>query len=107
MRKFLGPPLCTTTGARLTLPAGPRRTRVARGGRVKPADDAMNATTSEPGTVPARRTCTYPNAFGHGSDVCDPGPALPGGGDPPSSHLTPQPDAAWAGVLLAAVGAQA
>ncbi|MGN5378747.1 hypothetical protein BIV25_41615 [Streptomyces sp. MUSC 14] len=89
MRKFLGtPPLCTATGARLTLPPGPRRTPVALGGPVNPPDDAMNPTARAPGAV------------------CDPGPAACGGGDPPGRRFVSRPDAAWVDALLAAVDAQ-
>ncbi|KOV58321.1 hypothetical protein [Streptomyces sp. MMG1121] len=122
MRKFLGPLLCTTAGAlarpaappspearardRLTLSSEPRRTPVALDAAVNPADDVSKSTICAPGDVLARRISAYANTLGYGSDVCDLGPALPGGGDPPGRRLVSQPDAARAGVPSAAVDAQ-
>ncbi|WBO66250.1 DUF3344 domain-containing protein [Streptomyces camelliae] len=95
-----------SVGDRLTLSPGPRRAPVALGDSVNPPDDVLNSTISEPGAAPARRIPAYANTLGYDSDVFDLGPALRGGGDQPGFRLVSQQDAAWAGVLFAAVDAQ-
>ncbi|MFJ2902960.1 DUF3344 domain-containing protein [Streptomyces sp. NPDC087212] len=70
-----------------------------------PPSDVLNSTISEPGAVPAPRVPAYSNTLGYDSDVFDLRTALRGGGDQLAFRLVSQRDAAWAGVLFAAVDA--
>ncbi|MGW2488718.1 DUF3344 domain-containing protein [Streptomyces sp. NPDC001606] len=95
-----------SSGDSLTLSPGPRRTPVALGDAADPPDDVLNSTISEPGDLPAQRVPAYVNTLGYDSDMFDLAPALQRGGDQPGFRLVSHADAAWAGVLFAAVDAQ-
>jgi hypothetical protein len=70
-----------------------------------PRDDVLNSTISEPGTD-AARVPAHANTLGYDSDVFDLGRALRHAGDQATIRISSQRDAAWAGVLFAAVDAQ-
>ncbi|MFF7854764.1 DUF3344 domain-containing protein [Streptomyces sp. NPDC007904] len=92
-----------TDGDSLVLTAG--GTSAALADRANPADDVLNSTISDPGAAPAR-VPAYANTLGYDSDVFDLAGALPHSGDEATFRLTSQRDAAWAGVLFAAVDAR-
>ncbi len=93
-----------TTGDSLVLTSGD--TTTAFGDGANPVDDVLNSTVSDPrGTAPAR-VPAYANTLGYDSDVFALGEALPNAGDRATFRLTSQRDAAWAGVLFAAVDAR-
>ncbi|MFI2640223.1 DUF3344 domain-containing protein [Streptomyces sp. NPDC018610] len=94
-----------TTGDSLTLTAG-RSASVALTGPGDPADDVLNSTISEPGDAPAARVPAYGNTLGYDSDVFDLAGLLRDAGDQATFRLSSQRDAAWAGVLFAAVDAR-
>ncbi len=93
-----------TTGDSLTLAAGDGPS-AAFGDAANPLDDVLNSTVSDPGSAPAR-VPAYANTLGYDSDVFDLGQGLPRAGDLATVRLTSQRDAAWAGVLFAAVDAR-
>lgn len=94
-----------TTGDSLVLTAGDAPA-VASGDGANPVDDVLNSTVSDPrGTAPAR-VPAYANTLGYDSDVFDLGQGLPNAGDRVTFRLTSRTDAAWAGVLFAAVDAR-
>ena len=71
-----------------------------------PPDDVLNSTISEPGDDPPTRVPAYANTLGYDSDVFALGSALRRAGDQATIRISSQRDAAWAGVLFAAVDAQ-
>ncbi|MFE2281449.1 DUF3344 domain-containing protein [Streptomyces sp. NPDC059454] len=73
--------------------------------RANPFDDVLNSTITDPGASPAR-VPAYANTLGYDSDVFDLEGGLPHAGDRATFRLTSQRDAAWAGVLFAAVDAR-
>ncbi|CAM5451296.1 DUF3344 domain-containing protein [Streptomyces griseomycini] len=93
-----GDSLVLTTG-------GPASVSTALADRANPGDDVLNSTVSDPGTAPAR-VPAYANTLGYDSDVFDLAGALPHSGDEATFRLASQRDAAWAGVLFAAVDAR-
>ncbi|MFF4830576.1 DUF3344 domain-containing protein [Streptomyces sp. NPDC001315] len=96
-----------TTGDSLTLTTdqgGSASTDLADS--ANPADDVLNSTISGPeGNRPAR-VPAYDNTLGYDSDVFDLGRGLQHAGDQATLRLSSQRDAAWAGVLFAAVDAR-
>lgn len=93
-----------TTGDSLTVSAGDA-SATALGDPANPLDDVLNSTVSGPGGAPAR-VPAYANTLGYDSDVFDLGKHLTRAGDRATVRLTSQRDAAWAGVLFAAVDAR-
>ncbi|MGW1213717.1 DUF3344 domain-containing protein [Streptomyces sp. NPDC002499] len=93
------------TGDSLTLSTG-RGSNTLLADSANPGDDVLNSTISEPGAAPESRVPAYSNTLGYDSDVFDLGSALRRGGDQLAFRLVSQRDAAWAGVLFAAVDAQ-
>ncbi|MGW7627571.1 DUF3344 domain-containing protein [Streptomyces griseoincarnatus] len=93
-----------TAGDSLVLTAGD--TATALGNDANPADDVLNSTVSNPASAPSSRVPAYANTLGYDSDVFDLGGLLTRAGDQASVRLTSQRDAAWAGVLFAAVDAR-
>ncbi|NEB02016.1 DUF3344 domain-containing protein [Streptomyces sp. SID13726] len=93
------------TGDSLTLSTD-RRVGVALTDTANPRTDVLNSTIGEPGPAPSRRVPSYSNTLGYDSDVFDLGKALASGGDQLAFRLVSQRDAAWAGVLFAAVDAR-
>lgn len=93
-----GDSLVLTTG-------GPAPVSTALADPANPGDDVLNSTISEPGTA-STRVPAYANTLGYDSDVFDLAGALPHSGDEATLGLTSQQDAAWAGVLFAAVDAR-
>ncbi|MFE1506774.1 DUF3344 domain-containing protein [Streptomyces sp. NPDC058726] len=93
-----------TTGDSLVLTAGDAPA-VAFTDGANPVDDVLNSSISDPrGAAPAR-VPAYANTLGYDSDVFDLAGGLPNAGDRATFRLTSQRDAAWAGVLFAAVDA--
>lgn len=74
----------------------------ALGDRANPHDDVLNSTVSGPGGAP-ERVPAYANTLGYDSDVFRLGEHLTQSGDQATVRLTSERDAAWAGVLFAAV----
>lgn len=70
--------------------------------RANPADDVLNSTVSEPGG-PARRKPAYANTLGYDSDVLRLGDRLRGQRGELTVRMSARRDAAWTGVLFAAV----
>ncbi|EFL32239.1 conserved hypothetical protein [Streptomyces viridochromogenes DSM 40736] len=70
-----------------------------------PQNDVLNSTISEPG-ADAARVPAYTNTLGYDSDVFDLGRSLERAGDQATFRIRSQQDAAWAGVLFAAVDAR-
>ncbi|NEA44824.1 DUF3344 domain-containing protein [Streptomyces sp. SID10815] len=93
-----------TTGDSLTLTAG-QAPPVDLSGPGNPADDVLNSTISDPGDAP-ERVPAYGNTLGYDSDVFDLAGLLRDAGDRATFRLCSQRDAAWAGVLFAAVDAR-
>ncbi|MGX1270058.1 hypothetical protein [Streptomyces phaeoluteigriseus] len=87
----------------ITFSTGPRGVS-ALSDPVDPSDDVLKSTISEPGAAPAARVPAYADTLGHDSGVFDLRAGLRRGGDQPPFLLVSQRDAAWAGVLFAAVG---
>ncbi|GGV56866.1 hypothetical protein GCM10010294_02960 [Streptomyces griseoloalbus] len=73
--------------------------------RANPFDDVLNSTIAGPGDAPGR-VPAYANTLGYDSDVFDLEGGLPHAGDQVALRLSSQRDAAWAGVLFAAVDAR-
>ncbi|MFH8794003.1 DUF3344 domain-containing protein [Streptomyces sp. NPDC017941] len=67
-----------------------------------PSDDVLNSTVSEPGP-PARRSPAYANTLGYDSDVLPLGDRLRGQRGELTLRVSSRADAAWIGVLFAAV----
>ncbi|PNV34536.1 DUF3344 domain-containing protein [Streptomyces sp. DH-12] len=93
-----------TTGDSLVLTAGDTATALGNG--ADPADDVLNSTVSDPANAPSSRVPAYANTLGYDSDVFDLGGHLTRAGDQVALRLTSERDAAWAGVLFAAVDAR-
>ncbi|GGY18092.1 DUF3344 domain-containing protein [Streptomyces djakartensis] len=93
------------TGDSLTLTAGESGSAIALGNGANPEDDVLNSTISEPGDD-AARVPAYANTLGYDSDVFDLAKSLRNAGDQMTFRLRTQRDAAWAGVLFAAVDAR-
>ncbi|MEQ8143769.1 DUF3344 domain-containing protein [Streptomyces sp. OP7] len=93
-----------TAGDSLVLTAGD--TVTALGDGANPVDDVLNSTISSPANAPSARVPAYANTLGYDSDVFDLGGRLAHAGDQAALRLTSQRDAAWAGVLFAAVDAR-
>ncbi|MFF9769927.1 DUF3344 domain-containing protein [Streptomyces sp. NPDC014636] len=95
------------TGDSLTLATGrPGSAPIGLTNPANPRDDFLNSTISEPkGTAPAR-VPAYANTLGYDSDVFDLGRGLQHAGDQLTFRLRSQRNAAWAGVLFAAVDAR-
>ncbi|MFC8436556.1 hypothetical protein [Streptomyces sp. NPDC057253] len=93
------------TGDSLT-PSTDRRVGGARPDTANPRTDVPDSTIGEPGPAVGRGERAYSNTLGHASDVFDPGKAAGSGGDQRAFRLVSQRDAAWAGVLSAAVDAR-
>ncbi|MEV6111212.1 hypothetical protein AB0L59_01525 [Streptomyces sp. NPDC052109] len=89
MRKFLGPLLCTTAGAPLTLSPALRRRPVVPGATAGPTDDVPKSAAGGPGGVPARRIPAHSHTFGHDFDGSGAGPAPLRAGDQPGFRLVP------------------
>ncbi|KAA0921874.1 DUF3344 domain-containing protein [Streptomyces apricus] len=80
---------------------------VPLGNGAGPRDDVLDSTIADPaGTAASVRTPAYPNTLGYDSDVLDLGEGLRRGGDRLEFRLASPRDAAWAGVLFAAVDAK-
>jgi hypothetical protein len=92
-----------TGGDSLTVTSG--QSVSALSNAANPRDDVLNSTISEPGTD-ASRVPAHTNTLGYDSDVFDLGSALQNGGDQATFRIQSQQDAAWAGVLFAAVDAR-
>ncbi|MFF8590614.1 DUF3344 domain-containing protein [Streptomyces sp. NPDC015220] len=92
-----------TTGDYLTLTTGRSGSAVDLTDSANPADDVLNSTISEPGDAPAARVPAYANTLGYDSDVFGLGGLLRDAGDRMTLRLSSERDAAWAGVLFAAV----
>ncbi|MEU1004693.1 DUF3344 domain-containing protein [Streptomyces tibetensis] len=92
-----------TGGDSFTVTAG--QSASALSNSANPRDDVLNSTISEPGTD-AARVPAHANTLGYDSDVFDLGSALQNGGDQAGFRIQSQQDAAWAGVLFAAVDAR-
>ncbi|MFI8945210.1 DUF3344 domain-containing protein [Streptomyces sp. NPDC053750] len=71
-----------------------------------PADDVLNSTVGGPGGSAPTRVPAYANTLGYDSDVFALAGRLPHAGDDATVRLTSERDAAWAGVLFAAVDAR-
>ncbi|MFC5244588.1 DUF3344 domain-containing protein [Streptomyces atrovirens] len=93
-----------TAGDSLVLTAGP--TPTAFTDRANPFDDVLNSTIADPGDASPARVPAYANTLGYDSDVFDLEGGLPRAGDRAAFRLTSERDAAWAGVLFAAVDAR-
>jgi len=93
-----------TDGDSLVLTAG-ESAPAALADRANPSDDVLNSTITDAGAAPAR-VPSYANTLGYDSDVFDLSGGLPRAGDRAVLRLTSQRDAAWAGVLFAAVDAR-
>jgi hypothetical protein len=89
-----------TTGDSLTLTTGSASTVLT--GPANPPDDVLNSTITEPG-ADAARVPAYAHTLGYDSDVFDLGRGLQQAGDQVTFQLRSGQDAAWAGVLFAAV----
>ncbi|MFF4484956.1 DUF3344 domain-containing protein [Streptomyces sp. NPDC001544] len=94
-----------TTGDSLTLTTE-RDGSTDLAGPADPPDDVLNSTISDLGDNPPGRVPWHANNLGYDSDVFDLGRGLQRGGDQLSLRLRAERDAAWAGVLFAAVDAQ-
>ncbi|MFD9076209.1 DUF3344 domain-containing protein [Streptomyces lasiicapitis] len=70
--------------------------------RANPADDVLNSTVSGPG-APARRKPAYANTLGYDSDVLRLGDRLRGQRGELTVRMSAGRDAAWTGVVFAAV----
>ncbi|MFD5570850.1 DUF3344 domain-containing protein [Streptomyces cadmiisoli] len=90
-------------GDSLTVSTG-RSAPITLGDAANPGDDVLNSTISDPGDGPGR-VPAYANTLGYDSDVFDLRGLQPAG-DQLTVRLQSQRDAAWAGVLFAAVDAQ-
>ncbi|MFI2374286.1 DUF3344 domain-containing protein [Streptomyces sp. NPDC018964] len=94
-----------TAGDSLVLTAGgPVPTAFAD--RANPFDDVLNSTITDSRGASPRRVPAYANTLGYDSDVFDLEGGLPRAGDQVALRLMSQRDAAWAGVLFAAVDAR-
>ncbi|MGA5286516.1 DUF3344 domain-containing protein [Streptomyces pseudogriseolus] len=93
-----------TAGDSLVLTAGD--TTTALGDGANPAEDVLNSTISGPANASSARVPAYANTLGYDSDVFDLDGLLSRAGDQAAFRLTSQRDAAWAGVLFAAVDAR-
>ncbi|MGV9251272.1 DUF3344 domain-containing protein [Streptomyces sp. NPDC003697] len=71
-----------------------------------PYGDVLNSTISEPQSMSSAREPAYPHTLGYDSDVFDLGRGWRRAGDQVTLRLRSQRDAAWAGVLFAAVDAR-
>ncbi|MEU0002841.1 DUF3344 domain-containing protein [Streptomyces sp. NPDC006314] len=95
------------TGDSLTLATGrPGSTSTALTNPANPRGDFLNSTISEPEGRPPARVPAYANTLGYDSDVFDLGRGLKHAGDQLTFRLRSRRNAAWAGVLLAAVDAR-
>ncbi|MGX2996326.1 DUF3344 domain-containing protein [Streptomyces sp. JNUCC 64] len=94
-----------TTGDALTVSVGRRAGTSLKDAR-NPSGDLLNSTVAEPGTQ-AKRDPSYAGTLGYDSDVLDLGEAVAAGGGRLDLRLTAEKDAAWAGVLFAAVDTDA
>ncbi|WP_217127720.1 DUF3344 domain-containing protein [Streptomyces sp. AC558_RSS880] len=74
--------------------------------RANPFDDVLNSTIADPRGASPDRVPAYANTLGYDSDVFDLEGGLPHAGDRVAFRLMSQRDAAWAGVLFAAVDAR-
>jgi hypothetical protein len=92
-----------TTGDSFTLTAGQPESALSND--ANPENDVLNSTISEPG-ADAARVPANANNLGYDSDVFDLGRGLQQAGDQATFRLRSQQDAAWAGVLFAAVDAR-
>ncbi|MER5832435.1 DUF3344 domain-containing protein [Streptomyces sp. NPDC002130] len=92
-----------TGGDSFTVTTGQSGTALSNS--ANPRDDVLNSTISEPG-ADASRVPAHTNTLGYDSDVFDLGSALQNGGDQMTFRIQSQQDAAWAGVLFAAVDAR-
>ncbi|MEV5544569.1 DUF3344 domain-containing protein [Streptomyces sp. NPDC052309] len=70
------------------------------------SDDVLNSTISGPGDDSPARVPAYANTLGYDSDVFGLSGRLPHAGDEATFRLSSTRDAAWAGVLFAAVDAR-
>ncbi|MER5749852.1 DUF3344 domain-containing protein [Streptomyces sp. NPDC002088] len=93
-----------TTGDSLTLTTG--QDAIDLSDSANPADDVLNSTISGPDGYRPARVPAYDNNLGYDSDVFDLGRGLQHAGDQATLRVTSQRDAAWVGVLFAAVDAQ-
>ncbi|WP_217142664.1 DUF3344 domain-containing protein [Streptomyces sp. AC627_RSS907] len=71
-----------------------------------PAADILNSSISGPGESSPTRVPAYAHTLGYDSDVFPLAGRLPHAGDEATFRLTSERDAAWAGVLFAAVDAR-
>ena len=78
----------------------------ARAHTANPRTDVPNSTIGEPGPAAGRGRPSDSNTLGRGSDVFELGTVPGSGGDQLAVRLVAQRDAAWAGVLFAAVDAR-
>ncbi|MDN0196923.1 DUF3344 domain-containing protein [Streptomyces sp. S.PNR 29] len=92
-----------TRGDSLTMTNGPAS--IALNNDANPEDDVLNSTITEPG-ADAPRVPAYANNLGYDSDVFELGRGLQHAGDQLTFRLQSPHDAAWAGVLFAAVDAR-
>jgi hypothetical protein len=79
------------------------------GGAVRaanPADGVLNSSIIEPGRAQSRRVPAYANTLGYDSDVLALGRSIRQRGAGPDLRMTSRRDAAWTGVLFAAVDAR-
>ncbi|MFJ8540617.1 DUF3344 domain-containing protein [Streptomyces sp. NPDC093586] len=93
-----------TTGDSLTLTTGSGSTPLS--GPADPRGDVLNSTISGPAGASPARVPAYGNTLGYDSDVFDVPGGMPRAGDQATVRLASERDAAWAGVLFAAVDAR-
>ncbi|TQL22433.1 DUF3344 domain-containing protein [Streptomyces sp. SLBN-134] len=94
-----------TTGDSFVLTADESRS-TAFAGTANPYDDVLNSTIADPADAAPARVPAYANTLGYDSDVFDLAGGLERAGDRATFRLTSERDAAWAGVLFAAVDAR-
>ncbi|AQS72199.1 hypothetical protein [Streptomyces pactum] len=96
-----------TSGDSLTVTTGgPAADSFRLSDPTNPPGDILNSTISGPGESSPARVPAYANTLGYDSDVLDLAGRLPHAGDEATFRLSSERDAAWAGVLFAAVDAR-
>ncbi|MDT0612818.1 DUF3344 domain-containing protein [Streptomyces lancefieldiae] len=93
-----------TSGDSLTLTTGSGSASFTDA--ANPAADILNSSISGPGESAPTRVPAYAHTLGYDSDVFGLAGRLPHAGDEATFRLTSERDAAWAGVLFAAVDAR-